>query len=64
MVEATGYHKIAIDMIRELVNHGWGEMTVRVNSSNDNSCTVIVTAGRSYIFKIRKDINLDKYNLL
>mgnify|MGYP003394762567 CR=1 FL=1 len=56
MLEPTGYHLLSNQLERDLVNHGWGEMTFRVTSLKDQSVKIEVLCGKSYVFIINKEI--------
>ena len=64
MLTPTGYHDCAMQLQSDLVNHGWGEMTFRVTSLNDNSVKVEILCGKSYIFFIKKNIDFDPNKIL
>ena len=59
-MEPTGYHLIVDQLTKNIVNHGWGELTFKVSSMKDFKVHVIVTSGLSHHFIIEKDILQDK----
>ena len=60
MEASTGYHLVASQIMHNIVEHGWGEMTFKVTSVKDNKVHVIITSGLSHHFVIEKEIYLSK----
>ena len=55
MVEPTGYYLQAGKLIANMVEHGWGEMTVRVESLKDGTVKVVLVCGLSHVHFIKKN---------
>lgn len=64
MQNLTGYHELACQLSTELVNHGWGKMTIEVVSLKDNSVKVELSCGKSFVFFIKKQIDFDTNTIL
>lgn len=60
MIEPTGYHKSCDELARELVNHGWGKFTFEVTSGKDDTVKVEISCGKSYVFFIKKNIEINR----
>ena len=60
MEESTGYHLLASKLMRDIVNHGWGEMTFRVNSLKDRNVRIEIVCGLSHHFFVKKEIFYEK----
>jgi hypothetical protein len=56
MLQPTGYHALMLTLGNELVNHGWGKMTVTVESLKDRDVKVVIDCGKSHVFFIKKNI--------
>lgn len=63
MTELTGYHLRALDLQRELVDHGWGEMVFKV-TSKDNITKVEISCGKGFVYFIKKDLKFDINKIL
>lgn len=64
MEEPTGYHLMTNQLQRDLVNHGWGELTFKVSSGKDNVVRVDIFCGKQYVFFIKKDLRFDMNKVL
>lgn len=59
-MDLTGYHLKIIEVAKEIVEHGYGKCEIDVVSMKDESVRIIINAGKSYVFFIRKEIIFDK----
>lgn len=57
MTQLTGYHAKTQEMAQELVDHGYGELTIRVSSLKDDKVKVEVLCGKSFVFFVKKTIS-------
>lgn len=64
MEAPTGYHEKLIELSRDLVNHGWGESKLIVSSLKDNTTKIEIFCGKSYVFFVKKEIEIDASKLL
>ena len=60
MVEGTGYQAVATQIMKNIIEHGWGEMTFKVTSMKDQKVHIIIQSGLSHHFVIEKEILFDK----
>ena len=60
----TGYHESLFLNAQDLIEHGYGELTLRVSSLKDNTVKVEVLCGKSYVYFIKKNIQFDPDKLL
>lgn len=59
-MQPTGYHHQIIELVSGLVNHGFGEMTIRVVTPKGNTeSRVEISCGKSYMFIIKRENKLD-----
>ena len=59
MVYSTEYHDLAIRLMDDLVEHGWGELTFRATKvKNEPKVKIEILCGRSYVMFIKKDVLL------
>jgi hypothetical protein len=56
----TGYHDKLIEVTREIVDHGWGEATIRISSFKDNQTEIKIHSGKTWIFFVKKQFDFDK----
>lgn len=56
MQTLTGPHDRINSLVDDLVNHGWGELTIKVQSLKDATIRVDIFCGRQYVSFIKKDI--------
>ena len=56
LMQLTGYHDLACQLSTELVNHGWGELTLRVTSLKDNTVKIEILCGKSHVCFVKKDM--------
>jgi len=56
MTALTGYHLRFEELSRELIDHGWGELTFRVSSLKDNRVRIEILCGKFEHFFIQKKI--------
>lgn len=56
----TGYHDKLIDLTRDIVNHGWGEVTIKAASYKDGQTEIRIYAGKTWLFFVKKKFNFDK----
>ena len=53
----TGYHLQVVEIMKELVDHGYGEFTFKVNSGfKDDKTRVDILSGKNYIFFVKRGI--------
>jgi len=57
MVASTIYQPLVLSVMQDIVNHGWGELVFKVESLKDNKVKVVVLAGKSYVYIIKKTID-------
>ncbi len=62
MQTLTGYHLKATELASDLVDHGYGEMTIRVSSLKDEKVKIEIVCGKSYVFFIKKSIVYQERN--
>lgn len=56
MYADTGYHHLLKDLSTQLVNHGFGELTLRVTTPVGNTKSrVEICCGKSYMIIINRD---------
>lgn len=56
MPQLTGYHEKAVELSTELVKHGFGSMSITVETLKDkNKTKVVVDCGKTYVFFIRRN---------
>jgi len=60
MEQPTGYHQKLIELSSALVDHGWGECSIRVESGNDKKVKILIRSGKQFVFFIKKDIRIDE----
>lgn len=60
----TGYHLVSEEIQKQLIDHGWGEMTFKVESLKDDSVKITICSGKSWVFFIKKQIKFDNDNIL
>ena len=60
----TGYQEKLLDRCDDLINHGFGKIYLTVSSQSDGSVKIFIEAGESYIFILKKEIPLDKLNIM
>lgn len=60
----TGYQAKLIERCDDLVKHGFGKIYITVTSAQDNSVKIFIESGESYVFIIKKEIPLDKLDIL
>jgi len=52
----TGYHEKAIELATDLVNHGFGELKIKVETLKDGHKTkVVVECGKTFVFFVKKE---------
>lgn len=54
MIEATGFQLKSLELQKELVNHGYGDLVFRVESLKDERVKVTILCGKHYVFFIEK----------
>jgi len=59
MVESTSFYLKINQLTSELANHGYGSLTVKVESLKDSNVKLVVECGKSYVFFIKKDYNIN-----
>ena len=60
MEAMTGYHEKIVELSSQLVDHGWGELYIKVESLKDNGVKVQIRSGKHYVFFIKKNIRIDE----
>jgi hypothetical protein len=60
----TGYHEKLVEITRDLVEHGWGDFSGHIESLKDNKVRVELFCGKSYVFFVSKNIEIDESKLL
>ena len=60
MLEGTGYIALFQSLSSDLVKHGWGELTFKVQTLKDSTARVDIMCGRQYVFFIKKEIDYNK----
>lgn len=63
MENLTGYHDKLVNLSSTIVEHGWGSITVEVESMKDNTVKMVVKCGKHYVFFIKKNLYMDKTNI-
>jgi hypothetical protein len=52
----TGYHLKAQELATELVNHGFGELTIKVETLKDGSKSkVMISCGKSFVYFVKRE---------
>jgi hypothetical protein len=53
-----------VEESRKIINHGFGKLEVIVVESREIKTKLIIWAGCSYVFFIKKEIDLDKKKVI
>ena len=53
-----------IEEARKVANHGWGKIDFQASESKELQIKLVIWAGLSYIFFIKREINLDRKNII
>ena len=53
-----------IEEARRITEHGYGKMDFQASESREFKTKIIIWAGRSYVFFIRKVIDLDRKKII
>ena len=63
MENLTGYHDKLVQLSSRLVDHGWGSLTIEVESMKDNTVKMVVKCGKHYVFFIKKQFQINGDNI-
>lgn len=56
----TDYHVLLNSLSDELVRHGWGSLTLTVDTKKGSLTTkMVIECGKSYVFFVDKKINFN-----
>lgn len=63
MEPLTGYHEKLASLSSRLVEHGWGSLTIEVESMKDNTVKMVIRCGKHYVFFVKKNFKIDQDNI-